>query len=103
MDKNKNGLELNVAESMVGGVYSNLAMIAHGPSEFIFDFASMLPAMEKAKVCSRVIMTPEHAKRLLFALQDNVRKYEQTFGTIEFAKSKSDTVAPFGNGNQGQA
>ena len=64
------------------GTYSNMAVISHSSSEFILDFVRILPGMPKAKVQSRIILTPEHAKRLLSALQDNVAKYEQQFGSI---------------------
>lgn len=102
-DNNSKQLQINVDPSVANGVYSNLALIAHGPTEFIFDFAAMLPAMPKANVCSRVIMAPEHAKRLLLALQENIMKYEQQFGQIQITGQKNRTIAPFGNGNQGQA
>jgi hypothetical protein len=68
---------------MAEGVYSNLAMIAHSNSEFVIDFIRLMPGVPKAKVKARVIITPEHAKRLLVALKDNIRKYEDTFGAIK--------------------
>ncbi len=68
---------------MAEGVYSNLAMIAHSNSEFVIDFIRLMPGVPKAKVKARVIITPEHAKRLLTALKDNIRKYEDTFGAIK--------------------
>ena len=75
-------LSINIAPDKAAGVYSNLAVIAHSQTEFIVDFASVLPGVQQANVQSRVIMTPENAKRLLFALQDNLAKYEKQFGTI---------------------
>ncbi len=63
----------------------------------------MLPGMPKANVVSRVIMAPEHAKRLMLALQENIMKYEQQYGQIQISGQKPRTIAPFGNGNQGQA
>jgi len=102
-DNNNKQLQINIDPSVAQGVYSNLALIAHGPAEFIFDFAAMLPAMPKANVGARVIMAPEHAKRLLIALQDNIMKYEQQFGQIKVSGQQGRTIAPFGNGNQGQA
>ena len=63
-------------------VYSNLALIQHSPSEFIVDFARVLPNMPTAKIGARIITTPMHAKLLLRALQDNINKYEAQFGPI---------------------
>ncbi len=78
-----NQLNIELSEEMAEGVYSNLAMIAHSNSEFVIDFIRLMPGVPKAKVKSRVIITPEHAKRLLVALKDNIRKYEETFGPIK--------------------
>lgn len=78
--KNQMNIELN--EDVAEGVYSNLAIIAHSPSEFIVDFIRVVPNVPKAKVKSRVILTPPHAKRLMKALQDNIKKYEAQFGPI---------------------
>ena len=103
-DRKPQQIQINVDPNVAHGIYSNLALIAHGPTEFVFDFAAMWPAMPKANVGSRVIMAPEHAKRLLLALQDNVMKYEQQFGQIQLSgQPQSRTIAPFGNGNKGQA
>ena len=82
-DIKKMGLEFDLDEQVAQGNYSNLAIIAHSTSEFIIDFAAMLPGLKKAKVKSRVILTPEHAKRLLFSLQENITRYESTIGKIE--------------------
>jgi len=65
------------------GIYSNLAMITHSEAEFIVDFINMMPGAPKAKVKSRIIITPQHAKRLTAALQDNLRKYEAQYGEIQ--------------------
>jgi len=81
--KNPNQLNIEITDDVVEGVYSNLALINHSPSEFILDFIRMMPNMPKARVKSRVILTPEHAKRLLQALHDNVAKYEANFGEIK--------------------
>jgi hypothetical protein len=69
-------------------VYSNLAVIAHSSSEFVFDFIRVMPNMPKSKVKSRVIMNAEHAKRLMFALQQNIEKYEQQFGEIVLPENR---------------
>ena len=89
------GLELSIDEQTVQGRYSNLVVITHSSSEFVLDFASMLPAMPKAKVQGRIIMTPEHAKRLLMTLQDNITRYESAMGKIEVTMQPStdDTLA----------
>ncbi|MBQ0080150.1 MAG: DUF3467 domain-containing protein [Alistipes sp.] len=75
-------LDINLSEDVAEGNYSNLAIISHSTSEFILDFAAMLPGLQKAMVKSRIILTPEHAKRLLLSLQDNIAKYEANFGAI---------------------
>lgn len=83
-NKNKeNKLNIELPENIADGVYSNLAVITHSQSEFVCDFVQMMPGVPKAKVRSRVIMTPENAKRLLNALQDNIRKFEEHLGKIE--------------------
>lgn len=80
---NKNELKIELSPEVATGQYSNLAVIAHSAQEFYVDFVSVAPNMPQAKVISRIIMTPENAKNLLFALRDNVAKYEQTFGEIQ--------------------
>jgi len=76
--------QLNIAidESIADGVYSNLAIINHSPSEFIVDFITVMPGAPKARVKSRVILTPEHAKRFHKALDENIHRYESSHGTI---------------------
>ncbi|MCQ2346987.1 MAG: DUF3467 domain-containing protein [Paludibacteraceae bacterium] len=81
MEENK--LNINLTPEMAEGTYANLAIIAHSSSEFVVDFVRMMPGLKQANVKSRIILTPEHAKKLLFALQDNVAKYEKQFGTIQ--------------------
>lgn len=78
----ENKLNIELPEDIVDGVYSNLAVITHSQSEFVCDFVQIMPGMPKAKVRSRVIMTPENAKRLLNALKDNIRKFEDNLGEI---------------------
>ena len=96
-------MQLEINQEVARGVYSNFAVISHSSSEFTIDFASMLPAMQKALVGSRIIMAPEHAVRLLHALQENVMRYEQQFGKIQMPGNPSRTIAPFSNGNGGEA
>ena len=75
-------MEIELSESESMGTYSNLVMITHSPSEFILDFIAVMPGVPKAKVAKRMILTPDHAKRLMNALQDNVTKYEAEHGII---------------------
>ncbi|MBU0792165.1 MAG: DUF3467 domain-containing protein [Bacteroidetes bacterium] len=75
-------INVELSEEMAEGVYSNLAMIAHSNSEFILDFIRLMPGVPKAKVKARIIITPEHAKRLLEALKDNINKFEDMHGPI---------------------
>ena len=82
-EKNENQVNIELTDDMANGVYSNLSIITHSPSEFVADFVQMMPGVPKGKVRSRVIMTPQNAKRLLEALKENVAKYEQTHGAID--------------------
>ncbi|MCE2777944.1 MAG: DUF3467 domain-containing protein [Algoriphagus sp.] len=75
-------INVELSEEIAEGVYSNLAMIAHSNSEFVIDFIRLMPGVPKAKVKSRIIVTPDHAKRLLAALKENIEKYEASFGKI---------------------
>ncbi|MCA0239033.1 MAG: DUF3467 domain-containing protein [Bacteroidetes bacterium] len=84
--KNQNqqsAINIEISEEVAEGVYANLAIISHSNAEFVVDFIRMMPNVPKAKVKSRIILTPQHAKRLLMALKDNVQKYEMQFGKIE--------------------
>lgn len=83
MEENK--LNINLSPEMAEGTYANLAIIAHSPSEFVLDFVRVMPGLKQANVKSRVIMTPDQAKKLLFALQDNVAKYEKQFGPVNLS------------------
>ena len=91
-DQNQNGenmegkLNIELTEEVAEGVYSNLAIISHSTSEFVLDFIKVLPGLPKAKVKSRIMMTPQHAKRLMKALQDNVAKFEAQNGAITEAE-----------------
>ena len=79
----KQGLNIELSEEVAQGNYSNLAIISHSRGGFIVDFATILPGITKAKVKSRIILTPEHAKRLLLSLQENITRYESSMGKIE--------------------
>jgi hypothetical protein len=80
---NQNQLNIELSDEVAEGIYSNLAIITHSPSEFIVDFIKMMPGVPKAKVKSRIILTPQHAKRLYKALKDNVSKFESVHGEIK--------------------
>jgi hypothetical protein len=80
--QNGNQLNIELSEEVAEGIYSNLAIIAHSNSEFVVDFIRTVPNVPKAKVKARMILTPQHAKRLLGALADNIKKYEAQFGPI---------------------
>ncbi len=88
-NENKNQLQIELKEEVAQGTYANLAIITHSSSEFILDFVRVMPGLPKAGVQSRIVMTPEHAKRLMFALQDNVTKYEQNFGQIRMPEQRA--------------
>ena len=76
-------LNINLSPEVAEGTYSNLAIVAHSSSEFVVDFVRMMPGQKNANVQSRIIMTPENTKKLLFALQENLAKYEKQFGAIK--------------------
>jgi mannose/fructose-specific phosphotransferase system component IIA len=80
--KTENQINIELNEEVASGIYSNLAIITHSNAEFVCDFVQMLPGMPKAQVKSRIIMTPQNAKRLMRALIENVQKYEQNMGLI---------------------
>ncbi len=82
-NKNKNQLNIELTEEIADGTYCNLAIITHSNAEFILDFVRVLPGIPKAKVKSRIVLTPQHAKRLLRALNENVNKFEALHGTIK--------------------
>lgn len=94
--KKKNQLNIELPEDVAEGTYSNLAVIAHSNSEFIIDFLRLVPNVPKAKVKSRIILTPQHAKRLLKALIDNVNKFEKQFGPIKETEPNSGGLPPIG-------
>jgi hypothetical protein len=95
-ENKKPGIEIQLDEQVAQGNYCNLAIIAHSTSEFILDFATMLPGLPKARVKSRVVLTPEHAKRLLLSLQENITRYENNVGKINIP-TKQPVIEPFGH------
>lgn len=94
-------LEIDLSREVAQGTYANLAIIAHSTSEFIVDFVRLMPGVQKPEVKSRIILTPENTKRLMLALQDNIRKFEQDNGTIRLAGN--EPVFPIGLEPKGQA
>lgn len=103
-NNDKPQINIEIKPEISGGNYSNLAIISHSRTEFIIDFAQMLPGLPKANVCSRIIMAPEHAKRLMNAIVENVSKYEQQFGQISLGgapKGATFNVADLLNGGNG--
>lgn len=76
-------LNIELSEEVAAGTYSNLAVLNHSPTEFVADFIQVMPGVPKAKVRSRIILTPQHAKRLLKAMSDNISRYEAQFGEIK--------------------
>ncbi|NDV46390.1 DUF3467 domain-containing protein [Paludibacter sp. 221] len=94
MEKKENQLNIELSAEVAEGTYSNLAIISHSTSEFVVDFVRIMPGTSKANVKSRIILTPEHAKRLLFALQDNIVKYEAQQGKINIPENKNNPPMP---------
>lgn len=99
-------VQIDITPEMARGTYSNFALISHSHAEFVVDCASLLPGAPKAQVVSRVLLAPEHAKRLAIALQENILRYEQEFGTIRLdvvpqsQQQDPRTANPFGNGGE---
>jgi hypothetical protein len=100
MEQKKNELNIELDEKVAQGTYSNLAVITHSSSEFILDFIRIMPGLPKAQVQSRIILTPEHAKRLLLALQDNISKFEAKNGQIRIEHNEPPIIPmKFSGGN----
>lgn len=99
---NDNQIQIELTEDIAQGTYSNLAIISHSSSEFILDFVRIVPGTPKAKVKSRIILTPEHAKRLLSALGDNINRFEKMNGQIKINNNEVPVFPP-PIGGMGQA
>jgi hypothetical protein len=95
--KEQNQISIELNEEVAQGIYSNLAVITHSASEFVLDFIRIMPGIPKAQVKSRIILTPEHAKRLVAAMQDNIAKFESVHGIIRENKG-SGPVMPLSFG-----
>lgn len=101
--KKKGQLNIELTEEAAQGIYSNLAVITHSPAEFVVDFVRVMPGVPKAKVQSRIIITPQHAKRLMRALGENIAKYESQHGPIKELKQQEAVMPMNFGGPQGQA
>ena len=103
-DKNQTAktgkMEIELPQEEASGTYSNLVMITHSPSEFILDFIAVMPGVPKAKVSKRMVLTPDHAKRLASALADNVKRYEEEHGPIN---TRERVEIPMYRGPQAEA
>jgi hypothetical protein len=95
-ENQENQINIELDEEMADGVYSNLAIITHSNAEFVIDFIKVMPGVPKAKVKSRIVLTPQHAKRLQHALADNISKYEQTHGEIQDTETVKGIPMNFG-------
>ena len=83
MSQKQNQINIELSDEISKGKYANLAMIAHSSSEFVVDFIQLMPGVPKAKVNSRIVLSPQHAKRLLRVLNDNIRNFESKNGNIK--------------------
>lgn len=101
-NQNQGQIQIELPEDVAQGTYSNLAIISHSSSEFVIDFVRMVPGIPKAKVKSRIILTPEHAKRLLYALNDNINRFEEVSGIINIENKKEGFLPPI-DGPLGEA
>jgi len=95
MQQQEQKIDIHLTEEIAQGVYSNLAIITHSHAEFILDFVSLMPGLPKGVVRSRIIVTPQNAKRLLFALQDNMQKFEAKNGKV--VDSQQEVIPILGN------
>lgn len=95
-------INIELGEKEAEGIYANFVVISHSPAEFVLDFTRMLPGTPKAKVYSRIIMTPQHAKSLLQALNDNIQKFEKEFGEIKMMGQGSNKAFGFQSPQNGQ-
>ena len=102
-NKNQGQFNIELSEDVAEGVYSNLAIITHSPAEFVIDFVRIMPGVPKSKVKSRIILTPEHAKRLVAALSDNIAKYEAVHGPIREVKGSGPVMPVTFGGPTAQA
>jgi hypothetical protein len=90
----ENQIQIELDEQVAEGVYSNLAIITHSNTEFVLDFVRLMPGLPKAKVKSRIVLTPHHTKRLLHAIADNIEKFENVHGEIELGENGGGPALP---------
>ena len=104
-NQNQNQLNIELSEEVAQGTYSNLAIITHSPSEFVVDFVRIMPGVPKAPVKARIVLTPEHAKRLMLALKENINRYESIHGPIKNTEGNGHgpMMPPMNFGPTGQA
>jgi hypothetical protein len=88
-EKKKHQIKVELDDDVGQGEYANFAVVTHSPAEFVMDYIRVLPGMKKSKVKSRIIMAPMHAKTLMLALQDNIKKFEKKFGEIKVPKQEA--------------
>jgi hypothetical protein len=100
---NKGQINIELTDEVAQGIYANLAILSHSSAEFVLDFVRVLPGLPKAQVKSRIVMAPEHAKRLMLALEDNVMRYEQQFGRIKNTEGAGGNTLPLTFGNATEA
>ncbi len=86
-----NSINIELGEKEAEGIYSNFVIVVHSASEFVIDFAKIMPGMPKGKVNARILMTPQHAKSLANTLNDNIGKYERSYGTIKMPNQKGNS------------
>ena len=95
---NMGQINIELSDEIAQGIYSNLVIITHSSAEFILDFVRIMPGVPKAQVKSRIVLTPEHAKRLMSALKDNIDKYETSYGTIKNVENSGNPPFPMNFG-----
>lgn len=91
-----NQLNIELSEEVAEGIYSNLAVITHSNTEFVLDFIRVMPGVPKARVKSRIVLTPEHAKRFMIALEENIEKFEALHGRIKINEEQAGIPMNFG-------
>ena len=99
-DKSNNNINIELNQDIAQGIYSNLVIVNHSPTEFVLDFINVMPGAPKANVRSRIILTPEHAKKFINAFGENLSKYEKSYGKI---KNFRKEVIPISFGPKGEA
>ena len=99
-DNQENQIEIELSEEIEQGIYSNQSIISHSTSEFVLDFIRVVPGVPKAKVKSRIILTPDHAKRLLTALEENIEKFEKMNGPVSINNENLGFLPPLGGVGQ---